>query len=185
MAGDVPGHVTSNPAGIDCPGDCTGAFAPGATIPLAATMDQWTGVTWSGDCTGTDPNGCSVTMDQPRTVTATFSDLGPAHAHLNTPDRRTDPLRVSFDEPVRHLTTTNVVLRPTQGRAVAASLRCFNASGARTSCATGKVRRATLVPDAPLLRGKSYAAIVDPAGVVPIVDRVHNAVALTRATFSV
>ena len=159
--------MTSSPAGIDCPGDCTGAFAPGATIPLAATMDQWTGVTWSGDCTGTDPNGCSVTMDQPRTVTATFSDLGPAHAHLNTPDRRTDPLRVSFDEPVHHLTTNNVVLRPKQGRAVAASLRCFNASGARTSCATGKVRRATLVPDAPLLRGKSYAAIVDPAGVAP------------------
>jgi hypothetical protein len=41
------------------------------------------------------------------------------------------------------------------------------------------------VPDAALLRGKSYAAIVDPAGVAPIVDRVHNAVALTRATFSV
>jgi hypothetical protein len=148
-------------------------------------MDQWTGVTWSGDCTGTDPNGCSVTMDQPRTVTATFSDLGPAHAHLHTPGRRTDPLRVSFDEPVHHLTTTNVVLRPKQGHAVAASLRCFNASGARTSCATGQVRRATLVPDAPLLRGKSYAAIVDPAGVAPIVDRVHNAVALTRGTFSV
>ncbi len=185
VAGNVPGHVASTPAGIHCPGDCTGAFAPGATIPLAATMDQWTGVTWSGDCTGTDPNGCSVTMDQPRTVVATFSDLGPAHAHLNTPDRRTDPLRVSFDEPVHHVTTNNVVLRPKQGRAVAASLRCFNGSGARTSCATGQVRRATLVPDAPLLRGKSYAAIVDPDGVGPIVDRVHNAVALTRATFSV
>src|SRR4029077_19603090 len=103
----------------------------------------------------------------------------------NTPDRRTDPLRVSFDEPVHHVTTNNVVLRPKQGRAGAASLRCFNGSGARTSCATGQVRRATLVPDAPLLRGKSYAAIVDPAGVAPIVDRVHNGVALTRATFSV
>jgi GH25 family lysozyme M1 (1,4-beta-N-acetylmuramidase) len=185
VAGDVPGHVASNPSGIDCPGDCTGAFSASATIQLAAAMDQWTGVTWSGDCTGTDPNGCSVTMDQPRTVTATFADLGPAHAHLKTPDRRTDPLRVSFDEPVHRLTTANVVLRPKQGHVVAASLRCFTASAARTSCATGQVRKATLVPDAPLLRGKSYAAIVDPAGVAPIVDRVHNAVALTRATFSV
>jgi hypothetical protein len=148
-------------------------------------MDQWAGVTWSGDCTGTDPTGCTVTMDQQRTVTATFSDLGPATAHLNAPDRRTDPLHVSFGEPVHRLTTSNVVLRPKQGRVVAASLRCFTSSGARTSCTTGQVRKATLVPDTPLLRGKSYAAIVDPAGVAPIVDRVHNAVALTRATFSV
>jgi GH25 family lysozyme M1 (1,4-beta-N-acetylmuramidase) len=185
IAGDVPGRVVSAAAGIDCPGDCSGTIAPGLTVPLAASMDQWAGVTWSGDCTGTDPTGCTVTMDQQRTVTATFSDLGPATAHLNAPDRRTDPLRVSFGEPVHRLTTSNVVLRPKQGRVVAASLRCFTASGARTSCATGQVRRATLVPDTPLLRGKSYAAIVDPAGVPPIVDRVHNAVALTRATFSV
>jgi GH25 family lysozyme M1 (1,4-beta-N-acetylmuramidase) len=183
--GNVPGTVTSTPTGIDCPGDCTAAFAPGATVPLTAGTDQWTGVTWSGDCTGTDPNGCTVTMDQPRTVTATFADLGPATASLNTPDRRTDPLRVTFDEPVHRLTTRNVVVRPKHGHVVAATLRCFSGSGVRTSCATGKVRRATLTPTAPLDRGKTYLAIVDPAGVTPIVDRVHNPVAVTRSAFSI
>ena len=185
VTGNVPGNVASSPAGIDCPSDCTAAFAPGSTVPLTATMDQWAGVTWSGACTGTDPNGCTVTMDQPRTVTATFGDLGPATAHLNPPDRRTDPLRVSFDEPVHRLTTGNVVLRPKHGRIVDARLRCFNGAGVRTSCATGQVRRATLTPNAPLDRGKTYVAIVDPAGVAPVVDRVRNPVALTRRTFSI
>jgi len=46
------------------------------------------------------------------------------------------------------------------------------------------VRRATLVPRAPLERGKTYLAVVDPAGVPRIVDRVGNPVAFTRATFS-
>jgi GH25 family lysozyme M1 (1,4-beta-N-acetylmuramidase) len=184
VAGDVPGKVASSPAGISCPGDCTAAFAPGATVPLTATMDQWAGVTWSGDCSGTDPNGCTVTMDQPRMVVATFADLGPATAHLNTPDRRTDPLRVSFDESVHRLTTSNVVLRPKHGHGVAATLRCFNRSGDPTSCVTGRVRRATLIPKTALDRGKTYLAIVDPTGVAPVVDRVRNAVALTRSAFS-
>lgn len=185
VTGNVPGTVASGPAGIVCPSDCTAAFAPGSTVPLTATMDQWAGVTWSGDCTGTDPNGCSVTMDQPRTVIATFADLGPATAHLNPPERRTDPLRVTFDEPVHGLTTSNIVLRPKHGHLVAATLRCSNASGARTSCATGQVRRATLTPKASLDRGKTYVAIVDPAGAPPVIDRVRNPVALTRATFSI
>lgn len=184
VAGDVPGTVTSTPTGIDCPGDCAAAFAPGATVPLTATTDRWAGVTWSGDCSGNDPNGCTVTMNRPRTVVATFADLGPATARLNTPNRRTDALRVSFDEPVHRLRTSNVVLRPKGGHVVAATLRCFNRSGVRTSCATGQVRRATLTPKTPLDRGKTYLAIVDPAGVAPVIDRVRNAVALTRSTFS-
>ncbi len=185
VAGGVPGRVVSKATGIDCPGDCTAAFAPGATVDLNASTDQLAGVTWSGDCSGTDPHGCTVIMDQPRTAIATFDDLGPATAHLATPNRRTDPLRVAFDEPVHRLTTGNVLLKPKHGHAAAATLRCFAVGGARTSCATGKVRRATLLPKAPLERGKSYVAIVDPAGVAPIVDRARNPVVLTRATFSV
>ena len=185
VAGAVRGTVDSSPAALHCPGDCAAAFGPGATVDLTASTDQWAGVTWSGDCSGTDPHGCTVTMDQPHTVVATFDDLGPATAHLNPPDRRTDPLRVTFDEPVHRLTTNNVVLRPKQGHAVAASLRCFDVNGHRTSCATGKVRRATLVPRAPLERGKTYLAVIDPAGVPQIVDRVRNPVALTHATFSI
>jgi hypothetical protein len=185
VVGEIPGSVASSPAGIDCPSDCRAAFEPGATVSLAATTDRWAGVTWSGDCTGTDPNGCIVTMDQPRTVIATFADLGPATAHLNAPHRRTDPLRVAFNEPVHRITTSNVLLRPKHGGRVAATIRCFNGSGVRTSCATGQVRRATLTPTSPLARGKTYLAIVDPAGVAPVLDRVRNPVALTRATSSI
>jgi hypothetical protein len=64
-------------------------------------------------------------------------------------------------------------------------LRCFTRSGARISCATGQIRRATLTPTSPLDRGKTYLATIDPAGVVPVVDRVRNPVAPTRATFSI
>ena len=76
VRGSIPGRVRSNPAPIDCPGTCAAPFASGTTVALTASTDRWAGVTWSGDCTGTDPAGCSVTMDQPRTVTATFADLG-------------------------------------------------------------------------------------------------------------
>ena len=62
--------------------------------------------------------------------------------------------------------------------------RCFNRSGDPTSCVTGRVRRATLIPKTALDRGKTYLAIVDPTGVAPVVDRVRNAVALTRSAFS-
>ncbi|MDP9185299.1 MAG: hypothetical protein M3O29_06495, partial [Actinomycetota bacterium] len=103
VSGDGMGSVTSSPAGIDCPGDCTGTFGPGATVTLTAAPDQWSGITWSGDCTGTDPNGCNVAMDQHRSVTATFADLGPPTAKIKPPGSRAGPVQITFDEPVHHV----------------------------------------------------------------------------------
>ena len=178
------GSVVSSPAGIECPGDCTGTFGPGATVTLTASPDQWSGLTWSGDCTGTDPNGCTVSMDQRRDVTATFNDLAAPTAKIKPPGSRAGPVQVLFDEPVHHVTTSNVVLRPMGRKPVAARLRCFNGAADRTPCEGGKVRRAELQPRTTLERGTTYVATVDPAGVRPIVDRAGKAVPLVRKTFS-
>ena len=184
IKGAGKGSVVSSPAGIDCPGECTGTFGPGATVTLIAAPDQWSGLTWSGDCTGTDPNDCSVAMDQHHDVVATFSDLGPPTARIKPPGSRAGPVQVTFDEPVHHVTTSNLVLRPTGGKPVAARLHCFNETGDRSPCGTGKVRRAELQPRTTLRRGTTYVAIVNPSGVGPIVDQAGKAVALTRKTFS-
>jgi GH25 family lysozyme M1 (1,4-beta-N-acetylmuramidase) len=184
VKGKGVGDVVSSPDGVDCPGDCTGTFGPGATVTLTASPDQWSGVTWSGDCTGTDPNGCSVAMDQHRDVTATFTDLAAPTAKIKPPGSRAGPITVTFDEPVHHVTTANLVVRPTGGKVVAARLRCFNGSGDRAPCDDGRIRRAELQPRDALKRGATYVAIVDPSGVRPIVDRADKAVALTRKTFS-
>jgi hypothetical protein len=75
-----PGTVTSSPAGIDCPGSCTGKF--GGSVTLTATPSAgalFKG--WTGACSGTGT--CVVTSEG--SVTASFS----AASH-----RRTLTLRV-------------------------------------------------------------------------------------------
>jgi hypothetical protein len=70
------GEVTSSPAGIDCPGACTSSFSTGDSVTLHAQADpnsRFTG--WSSedpgfDCPDTDD--CTLTMDQARSVSATF-----------------------------------------------------------------------------------------------------------------
>ena len=64
------GTVTSTPAGINCPSACSGSFAPGTTVTLAAAANAGsTFVGWSGGgCTGTGT--CAVTGDA--SVTAQF-----------------------------------------------------------------------------------------------------------------
>ena len=70
------GTVTSIPAGLNCNFDtgnpfCTGSFASGTTVTLAATPDpghDFEG--WSGACTG--PGSCMLNMTADKQVTATF-----------------------------------------------------------------------------------------------------------------
>jgi GH25 family lysozyme M1 (1,4-beta-N-acetylmuramidase) len=182
--GKVAGRVTSTPAGIDCPGDCAAPFAPSTSVTLTATTQSWNDVTWSGDCTGTDPNGCTVLADQARNVTATFSDLGPPVATITPPGSRTGPIKVTFDEPVHHVTSDNVLVRPVGGVKLAGRLRCFKANGRSADCVTGNVRTVTLQPRDPLRRGVDYVAIVDPAGVGPIRDGVGKAAPFAKRAFS-
>jgi hypothetical protein len=69
------GSVTSDPAGISCPGlACSHAFAEDTLVELtatAATGQEFVG--WSGDCSGSGT--CQVTMSEARAVTATFVPL--------------------------------------------------------------------------------------------------------------
>jgi hypothetical protein len=70
-AGGGTGTVTSSPAGIACGADCVETYTDGRVITLTAKPGKGSRFTgWSGACSGS--TSCSVTMDQPRAVTATF-----------------------------------------------------------------------------------------------------------------
>jgi len=66
------GNVSSDLAGINCPGDCSGLYDSSTSIVLTATANagsEFSG--WSGgNCSGT--GNCTITMDEDKTVTATF-----------------------------------------------------------------------------------------------------------------
>ncbi len=65
------GTITSSPSGINCGSDCSEALAEDTVISLFATADSGYKLeSWSGACSGSA--GCSVTMSQAQTVTATF-----------------------------------------------------------------------------------------------------------------
>jgi len=69
------GTVTSNPPGISCPGDCSEAYAFGATVTLtAAPASGWAFANWSGDCAGVNPS-VQVNMTAVKNCTANFSQL--------------------------------------------------------------------------------------------------------------
>ena len=73
LDGTGSGSVTSDPAGIDCPGDCSETLDYGTVITLTAEADTsstfsgWTGA----GCSGT--GNCVITMDTAKSVTATFN----------------------------------------------------------------------------------------------------------------
>jgi hypothetical protein len=70
-AGTGSGLVYMSPGAIGC-GSCQESFGVGTSVTLTPTPDTsslFTG--WSGDCSGSGP--CQVTMDQARSVTATFA----------------------------------------------------------------------------------------------------------------
>ena len=73
-AGTGDGRVTSAPVGIDCDVDCIEPYDTGTMVTLTASRDGTSTFDgWSGDCTGTGT--CVVTMDGPKSVTATFTRL--------------------------------------------------------------------------------------------------------------
>lgn len=73
--GNGSGTVTSSPAGINCGGDCTEAFADGQSVTLtAAAAAGSTFTAWAG-CDSEVGNQCTVAMGTNRTATATFTLL--------------------------------------------------------------------------------------------------------------
>lgn len=78
VTGSGEGNVTSDPAGIDCPGAelCSNAFDDGTEVTLTASPAEGSTFTaWGGDCASQSGSTCSITMDQDRSVTAQF-DVG-------------------------------------------------------------------------------------------------------------
>ena len=70
--GNGTGSVTSSPAGIDCGTECSANFDPHMTVTLTVTTGLETVFSgWAGACSGTED--CIVSMDQARSVTATFT----------------------------------------------------------------------------------------------------------------
>ena len=70
------GTVTSDPAGISCPGDCSQKRAEATNVtPTASPTPGWQFDGWSDACTGT--GSCAVAINRSRSVTATFSTPPP------------------------------------------------------------------------------------------------------------
>jgi hypothetical protein len=71
-SGNGSGTVGSSPAGISCGATCSHDYATGTMVTLTETPGSGSVFSgWSGDCSGT--GGCTVTMSQARSVTATFT----------------------------------------------------------------------------------------------------------------
>lgn len=72
------GSVSSSPAGIDCGADCSAQYSAATTVTLTATPAAgrvFGG--WGGDCSGTSRT-CTLSMQQARTVTASFNAPPPS-----------------------------------------------------------------------------------------------------------
>lgn len=67
------GMVSLTPPGITCTAQCSRTYVAGQTVTLEMQVGYYGKFDgWSGACTGTDAT-CTVTMDQARSVTASFS----------------------------------------------------------------------------------------------------------------
>jgi Tol biopolymer transport system component len=76
FTGDGAGSVTSDPAGVDCTENCEAGFVDGTQVTLTAQAQPGSVFAgWGGSCTGVGT--CRLTMDQARSVTATFTAEGP------------------------------------------------------------------------------------------------------------
>ncbi len=71
------GSVTSTPAGISCPTDCTETYADGAVVTLTAhPTTGWT-TSWTGACAAAIGNGCVLALTGNLGAGATFTPPPP------------------------------------------------------------------------------------------------------------
>jgi hypothetical protein len=90
-SGTGNGSVTSSPSGINCSimagstsGTCSASFTDGTSATLTATAASGQSFSgWSGACSGT--GGCTVSMTQSRSVTASFTAPVPSAPTLISP----------------------------------------------------------------------------------------------------
>jgi phospholipase C len=82
LTGSGGGIVTSSPPGISCGQTCSAAFNMGTTVTLTANaVSGGTFAGWSGACTGT--TSCSLTLNGPSMVKATFNSPSPGSVQLS------------------------------------------------------------------------------------------------------
>ena len=179
------GRIASQPADFGCASSCKYATDPLTTVTLTAIPEDGAYFTgWSGACAGVEPT-CTVAMRFNRSVGAGFvTDVTPPSLEFSSPADFTDATVVRFDEPVRHVSRENVVLRVQGGPRVAATQACRSASGAKVPCDASSIRTVSLRPEASLVPARDYVAVVNPPGADRrVVDGVGNAAATTHHPF--
>jgi len=71
--GGAAGSVTSNPLGINCPGDCQQDYPPGTSITLTATPEPGSQFNlWGGVCSASSGPVCNATLNMNGGATAQF-----------------------------------------------------------------------------------------------------------------
>jgi hypothetical protein len=113
------------------------------------------------------------------TVGWTVDTVAPT-ATVTTPAALTDPVRVTFSEPV---TAPALALKVTGLPAsLGGVLTCRDAADAAVSCATGAVTTASFQPSSRLVPGQRYTVLVAPAG-SSTADLAGNALATVNTAF--
>ncbi len=80
LDGDGSGAVVSDPAGIDCPGDCSEVL--GGTVELTAVPDSGSELVGFTGCDSVTDNVCTVLVSSDMSVVATFALLPPPSGTL-------------------------------------------------------------------------------------------------------
>ena len=89
------GQVTSEPAGISCPGDCEQSFPVGTKVTLSQKPAQGSRFAgWHGACDGA--GACAPAVSETTVILASFTATGPA-PHLYRGDREGDGLSNAKD----------------------------------------------------------------------------------------
>ncbi|MEO8477890.1 MAG: glycoside hydrolase family 25 protein [Actinomycetota bacterium] len=179
------GRVSSQPAGSGCAATCVRSMDPDATITLTAEPEDHAYFTgWTGACAGTDPS-CTIQMRGNRSVGARFvTDIAAPIPGFASPSGFTDPVAVAFDERVRGVTSASIVLRRATGEREPTNQGCRDASGSSVRCDGTVVRVVRLTSHTPLVPGRDYVVVVNPARADPKVrDRVSNETPATSFAF--
>jgi hypothetical protein len=105
-------------------------------------------------------------------------DTASPHVSASTRWAATGPVRLTFDEPVRGISSASVVVQPYdypfRGAPVSGSWSCTTGDGVSSDCAAGPVRSAAWTPDSPLPSGADFTVELNPSGVLDVMDLAGN-----------
>jgi hypothetical protein len=194
---DATGNLPNAPANAVAV-DSSGAFPilyVASDVGIFASADD--GDTWVNASTNLPPTAVVDLLLDSATGTLIAATHGrgaytaslaqaPPFARLSAPSTVTGPVVARFNVPVRGVAADNVVFlyRDSSAGILAGDLRCADAAGAATACATGNVSHADLQPAAPLIPGQSYIAFVNrPGPSAPVRDLFGTSVLTTSLGF--